>query len=277
MKNRQWLLYTILTTVTWGIWGALIELPEKAGFPSTLGYSIWALTMIPCAIFALRLNHFRLEHDKKSLFYGLMIGFTGSGGTVLLFEVLKLGPAYIIFPIISLSPILTVILSIIFLKEKASKKSWIGIFLALIAVFLLSYSKQDGTDSKGFLWLELSILIFIMWGVQAFYMKIANDIMKAESIFAYMAVAAVSLIPVTVLMTNFHQNTDNECNRCTFISICNPVWKSYNCNTNDCSLSDYYNSFVACRLFRNTGSNNYYRDCSGFDCYLFVCYLADPL
>jgi drug/metabolite transporter (DMT)-like permease len=206
MKNRQWLLYTILTTVTWGIWGALIELPEKAGFPSTLGYSIWALTMIPCAIFALRLNHFRLEHDKKSLFYGLMIGFTGSGGTVLLFEVLKLGPAYIIFPIISLSPILTVILSIIFLKEKASKKSWIGIFLALIAVFLLSYSKQDGTDSKGFLWLELSILIFIMWGVQAFYMKIANDIMKAESIFAYMAVAAVSLIPVTVLMTNFHQN-----------------------------------------------------------------------
>ena len=206
MKNRQWLLYTILTTVTWGIWGALIELPEKAGFPSTLGYSIWALTMIPCAIFALRLNQFRLEHDKKSLFYGLMIGFTGSGGTVLLFEVLRLGPAYIIFPIISLSPILTVILSIIFLKEKASKKSWIGIFLALIAIFLLSYSKQDGTDSKGFLWLELSILIFIMWGVQAFYMKIANDIMKAESIFAYMAVAAVSLIPVTVLMTNFHQN-----------------------------------------------------------------------
>jgi hypothetical protein len=67
----------------------LIELPEKAGFPSTLGYSVWALTMIPCAIFALWLNRFKLEHDKKSLFYGLMIGFTGSGGTVLLFEVLK--------------------------------------------------------------------------------------------------------------------------------------------------------------------------------------------
>jgi hypothetical protein len=89
MKNKPWLFYTILTTVTWGIWGALMELPVKAGFPSTLGYSVWALTMIPCAIFALRLNQFKLEHDKKSLFFGLIIGFTGSGGTVLLFEVLK--------------------------------------------------------------------------------------------------------------------------------------------------------------------------------------------
>jgi uncharacterized membrane protein len=206
MKNKPWLFYTILTTVTWGIWGALIEVPEKAGFPSTLGYSVWALTMIPCAIFALRLNQFRLEHDKKSLFYGLMIGFTGSGGTVLLFEVLKLGPAYIIFPIISLSPILTVILSVIFLKEKANKRSWIGIIIALIAIFLLSYSKQESTGTKGYLWLGLTIMIFIMWGVQAFYMKIANNIMKAESIFTYMAITAVVLIPFTVLMTNFHQN-----------------------------------------------------------------------
>jgi uncharacterized membrane protein len=206
MKNKPWLFYTILTTVTWGIWGALMELPVKAGFPSTLGYSVWALTMIPCAIFALRLNQFKLEHDKKSLFFGLIIGFTGSGGTVLLFEVLKLGPAYIIFPIISLSPILTVILSVIFLKEKTSKKSWFGIILALIAIFLLSYTKPDGTEKEGYLWLELTILIFIMWGVQAFYMKLANNSMKAESIFTYMAITAVILIPVTILMTDFHKN-----------------------------------------------------------------------
>jgi uncharacterized membrane protein len=205
MKNKPWLFYTILTTVTWGIWGALIELPEKAGFPPTLGYSVWALTMIPCALFALSLNRFRLEHDKKSLFYGMMIGFTGSGGTVLLFEVLKSGPAYIIFPIISLSPILTIILSIVFLKEKATRQSWIGIMLALIAIFLLSYSKPDDSDTKEYLWLELSILIFIMWGVQAFYMKLANISMKAESIFAYMAITAVMLIPLTILMTDFHQ------------------------------------------------------------------------
>jgi drug/metabolite transporter (DMT)-like permease len=70
----------------------------------------------------------------------------------------------------------------------------------------LSYTKPDGTEKEGYLWLELTILIFIMWGVQAFYMKLANNSMKAESIFTYMAITAVILIPVTILMTDFHKN-----------------------------------------------------------------------
>ena len=44
--NRTWLSYAIITTIFWGVWGALIEVPEKAGFPATLGYIVWALTMI---------------------------------------------------------------------------------------------------------------------------------------------------------------------------------------------------------------------------------------
>ena len=47
MKNRLWLIYSLVTTAFWGVWGALIELPEKAGFPATLSYAVWALTMIP--------------------------------------------------------------------------------------------------------------------------------------------------------------------------------------------------------------------------------------
>ena len=40
-----------------GVWGALIEVPEKNGFPATLGYVVWALTMIPAAIIALYINN----------------------------------------------------------------------------------------------------------------------------------------------------------------------------------------------------------------------------
>ena len=31
-----------------GVWGAFSEIPEKKGSPATLGYSVWALTMVPC-------------------------------------------------------------------------------------------------------------------------------------------------------------------------------------------------------------------------------------
>lgn len=205
MKNKLWLIYTILTTIAWGIWGALIEIPQKAGFPATLGYSVWALTMVPCSIIALKLIRFRFDLNKKSIFWGMLIGLTGAGGQLILFEALREGPAYIIFPIVSLSPVVTVLLSLWFLKEKVNRKSWIGIFFALIAICLLSYMKPNNSDVRGFLWLGLSILVFLMWGMQAVSIKIANLSMKAESIFTYMAISGVLLIPIAFWMTDFNQ------------------------------------------------------------------------
>ena len=60
MKKNNWLGYALFTTIMWGIWGALTEIPEKAGFPATLGYSVWALTMVPCALVALKINHLEI-------------------------------------------------------------------------------------------------------------------------------------------------------------------------------------------------------------------------
>ena len=206
MKNKLWLIYAIVTTITWGIWGAFIEIPEKAGFPATLGYSIWALTMIPCALIALKFINFKLEVDKKSIFWGLLIGLTGAGGQLLLFEALREGPAYIIFPIISLYPVVTIGLSVWISKERTNKRSWIGIILALIAIFLLSYMKPEDSDVKGYLWLGLSVLVFIMWGAQGFFMKTANNSMSAEGIFTYMAISGILMVPIALWMTDFSQN-----------------------------------------------------------------------
>ena len=71
--KRQWLLYALITTLFWGIWGALIELPGRAGFPPTLVYIVWSLTMIPCALVGLAIIKWKLETDLKSVIYGLII------------------------------------------------------------------------------------------------------------------------------------------------------------------------------------------------------------
>ena len=55
MESNIWLVYAVITTLFWGVWGAFIEAPEKRGFPATLGYVVWSLTMIPCAVVALAL------------------------------------------------------------------------------------------------------------------------------------------------------------------------------------------------------------------------------
>ena len=206
MNKKLWLLYALITTITWGIWGAFIETPEKAGFPATLGYIVWALTMIPCAIVALAVIKWKLETDLRSILLGSAIGFLGAGGQLLLFQALRDGPAYIVFPFISLFPVLTIFLSVAFLKEKTGKRQWVGIAIALLAILFLSYQKPGESVAQGYLWLILSIFVFIFWGIQAYVMKFSNETMNAESIFFYMMATAVILIPAAFFMTDFSQN-----------------------------------------------------------------------
>lgn len=203
MNRKPWLVYALVTTAFWGLWGAFIETPEKAGFPATLSYVVWALTMVPCAVVALRVIRWKLEYNRRSLYLGAVVGFLGAGGQVVLFEALRLGPAYLVFPIISLSPVVTILLSCLFLRERASQRCWAGIILALIGIPLLSYQPPGDSKTTGCLWLILTLLVFLAWGIQSFYMKFANETMKSESIFFYMMLTSVFLIPITLLMTDF--------------------------------------------------------------------------
>lgn len=203
--SRAWLPFTTVTIVSWGVWGALIEVPQKSGFPSSLGYIVWAFTMIPFALVAMYLAKWKIETDRRSIILGSAIGLLGAGGQLLLFEALREGHAYIIFPFISLYPTLTIILSVVFLKEKTSVLKWIGIFFALAAIFLLSNTGQGSPDKKGYLWLALSLMVFVAWGFQAFLMKFSNETMKAASIFFYIAVMALILCPLALFLTDFSQ------------------------------------------------------------------------
>jgi hypothetical protein len=70
MESNLWFFYAVVTMLFWGVWGALIERPEKNGFPATLGYAVWALTMVPCALVALAVIGWVPEHDLRSVVLG---------------------------------------------------------------------------------------------------------------------------------------------------------------------------------------------------------------
>jgi drug/metabolite transporter (DMT)-like permease len=203
MNKKIWLLYALITTVTWGMWGAFSKSPMESGFPSTLVYSVWALTMIFPGVVILKIHKWQIQHDKKSILYGLIIGFLGAGGQLLLFQALKAGPAYLIFPVISISPVVTILLSFLLLKERTGTLGIIGILLALVSLPLFEYTKVDNTDGYGILWFVLALIVLTAWGIQAFFMKLANKSMDGGSIFFYMTVTGLMLIPVALLMTDF--------------------------------------------------------------------------
>ena len=201
--KKPWLLYALTTTLFWGVWGALSETSQ---YPGTVIYIIWAVVMILPALVALKNINWNPGFDKMSVLYGSVIGFLGACGQMVLFTgAIANGPAYLIFPIISLSPVITILLSLVFLKEKASVRGWTGILLAVFAIPFLSWQDDTGSTATGIAWLVFALIVFFAWGAQAFFMKLANNRMRAESIFFYMTVTGLLLAPVAWFMTGHEQ------------------------------------------------------------------------
>lgn len=203
-QRRPWLVYALATVALWGVWGALSGLAAGRGFPDTLVYCVWALTMIPPALYILWRGGWALDRTPRAIAYGMTIGLLGAGGQMLLFHTLTIGPAYFVFPIISLSPVVTIALSFLLLRERTGWRGTSGIVLALVALPLLDLSFGRGAGS-GLGWFLQSLLIMLAWGVQAYFMRLANHSVRAESIFFYMTVGALLLVPVAWAMTDWTQ------------------------------------------------------------------------
>ncbi|MGB3270514.1 MAG: DMT family transporter [Rhodanobacter sp.] len=203
-RRRPWLVFALTTVALWGVWGALSPLSAEHGFPETLVYCVWALTMIPPALYILWRGGWTLEHSPRAIGYGMAIGLLGAGGQMLLFHTLTVGPAYFVFPIISLSPVVTIALSFVFLRERTGWSGALGIVLALVALPMLDLSFGRGAGS-GLGWFLQSLLIMLAWGVQAYFMRLANHTVRAESIFFYMMLGGLLLAPVALAMTDWSQ------------------------------------------------------------------------
>lgn len=196
--SRSWIFYAALLIVFWGVWGAFSALPaSKYGYPDEMIYCIWALTMIIPALVILRGQQF--DRRPAAAIYGLLIGLTGAGGQLLLFQALTMGPAYLIFPIVSISPAITVIMAMVLLRERVTKLAAIGLVLALAAIVLFSVSSGESDGSTG-PWLLLAILICVAWGVQAYFMRKAATIgVNEATTFGWMTISALILIPVAII------------------------------------------------------------------------------
>ncbi|WP_022887569.1 DMT family transporter [Glaciibacter superstes] len=199
LKNNSWILYAALLVLFWGVWGAFSSLPTTLyGYPDEMVYIIWAFTMlIPC-FFALR----GVKFDRRPIaaFYGLIVGIAGAGGQLLLFQALSVGPAYLIFPIISLSPAITVLMAMAFLRERLRLLAIVGLIAALASLVLFNISQGSDDVSTG-PWLILAILICVAWGVQAYFMKKAASVgVNDGTTFGYMTLSGLLLIPVAIIM-----------------------------------------------------------------------------
>ena len=127
------------TIVAWGTWGVFSKLAVERIDQQVL---VWGSLIVAPAIILIYLGVTGqlapLEMHGPGIAFAALGGVGAALGTVCFYLLLARERASLAVPMTSLYPALTVILSVLFLKEQLNGAQVLGVFFALAAVALLS-------------------------------------------------------------------------------------------------------------------------------------------
>lgn len=133
-----WLVYTLLTALLWGVWGYEAKLLVDRASPYA-GQILFTVGLaVPLAVVLWSRRRFSGERRGRGFFYAFLTGLLGGGGNVAFYMALGGGSASTVVPLTSLSPLVTVLVGVVFLKERLGGRQYAGLALALAAIYLLS-------------------------------------------------------------------------------------------------------------------------------------------
>ncbi len=90
-----------------------------------------------------------LDFHVIGTFCALVAGFCSFLGVYYYIKTVKLSPVGLTASIVSLYPVVTVVLGVLILRERASLKRIVGIILAMIAIHLMSLRKTKKEELTG--------------------------------------------------------------------------------------------------------------------------------
>lgn len=140
-KDNKWIIYAVLTAV----FTSTTTVLSKIGIESANTTHITFLRTIVVLIILTLIILFKKKYksikdiEKRSWLFIILSGLSTSLSWLFYFKALALGEASIVFPIEKLSLVVSILISIIFLKEKVNKKQIIGIIIIVIGTSLLFF------------------------------------------------------------------------------------------------------------------------------------------
>lgn len=139
VKGKAWLVYALLSA----IFASLTSILGKVGIEnveSNLGTAIRTIVVLIMAwiiVFATKKQSDVKKIDKKSLLFLILSGIATGASWLCYYKALQDGLASIVVPIDKLSILVTILFAYVFLREKLSKKSLVGLILIVIGTLVL--------------------------------------------------------------------------------------------------------------------------------------------
>lgn len=140
-NNNKWIIYAILTA----IFTSTTTILSKIGIENTNTTLITFLRTLIVLIILMIIVIIKKKYKflktikSKSWIFIILSGLSTSLSWLFYFKALSLGEASIVFPIEKLSLVVSILISVLFLKEKINRKQTIGIIIIIIGMSLLFF------------------------------------------------------------------------------------------------------------------------------------------
>jgi transporter family protein len=133
----SWLVLSLVSLGLWGLWGVFTKVATQHLGPQG-AYLLGLCGYLPVLGILLYETGGRVAFHPWGWAAALAAGMSTGFGLFFFFRALNHGAASVIVPLTSLYPVVTVVLSWLFLKEGLSPRQLLGLVLAMAAVWLLS-------------------------------------------------------------------------------------------------------------------------------------------
>lgn len=133
----EWLPSALFALFSFGLWGLFSKLSlVYVDSKSALIYQTAGVLLV--GLLTLSILKFKPDTDLKGVSFGLLTGLAYGIGCFFYLIAADKGKVITVVTLTALYPLVTIVLSYLLLKETINIKQFLGIILALVAIFLMS-------------------------------------------------------------------------------------------------------------------------------------------
>jgi transporter family protein len=186
----------------WGVWGVIAR-PVSTALPPATVNCLATFGLLPVlAILALSSRVRTQAFIRRGFWLAFAAGIVSSLGNIALCAAMAMGgKTAAVIPLTALSPLVTIVLALLFLGERVNRVQCVGIGLSLAAIVCFNVTSGEGLVTP---WLAAALAPIVLWGLSALLQKMATAHASAQfATFAFLA----GFVPVA-LATPLFQTVD---------------------------------------------------------------------
>ncbi len=137
-EKGNYFIFAILSTILWGIWGGLSDIAVRIVKPvnlnlffSMIGVPVWGIYLL------LTKNEIKIDFPKKIILLSVLSALFSAVGSILFYFSVLNANVTLAIPVANMYPFFTIIIGILFLKEKIKKRQIIAFPFILTGLFLI--------------------------------------------------------------------------------------------------------------------------------------------